>query len=90
MLHTRRISYLVLPYSVDDFNEMEEDNWNINQMPDHEVTSEFEKMLENMNLSEVRSESTTPVVTVTDNLGNWQTTANIDPHNINQASTFPI
>lgn len=41
------------PSSVGDFNEVEEENWNINQMPDHEVLTEFEKMLENMNLSEV-------------------------------------
>ena len=42
------------PSSVGDFNEVDEDGWNINQMPDHEVLAEFEKMLENMNLSEVK------------------------------------
>ena len=39
------------PASVGDFNEADEENWNINQMPDYEVQAEFEKMLENMNLS---------------------------------------
>ena len=46
---------LMRPSSIGDFNEVEEDGWNINQMPDQEVLIEFEKMLENMNLSEVRS-----------------------------------
>lgn len=46
---------LARPSSVGDFNEMEEDGWSINQMPDHEVPAEFEKMLTNMNLSEVRT-----------------------------------
>ena len=45
--------HLARPSSVGDFNEMEEDGWSINQMPDHEVPAEFEKMLENMNLSDV-------------------------------------
>jgi hypothetical protein len=45
--------HLARPSSVGDFNEMEEDGWSINQMPDHEVPEEFEKMLENMNLSKV-------------------------------------
>ena len=31
--------------SVGDFNEVDEDSWSINQMPDHEVLAEFEKML---------------------------------------------
>ena len=43
---------LMRPSSVGDFNEVDEDSWSINQMPDHEVLTEFEKMLENMNLSE--------------------------------------
>ena len=43
---------LMRPSSVGDFNEIDEDNWSINQMPDHEVCAEFEKMLENMNLSD--------------------------------------
>ena len=47
---------MVRPSSVGDFNEMEEENWSINQMPDHEVPEEFEKMLENMNLSKVRNQ----------------------------------
>ena len=48
--------HMVRPSSVGDFNEMEEENWSINQMPDHEVPEEFEKMLENMNLSKVRKQ----------------------------------
>ena len=44
---------LARPASIGDFNEVDEDSWSINQMPDHEVQAEFEKMLENMNLSEV-------------------------------------
>ena len=43
---------LMRPSSVGDFNEVDEDSWSINQMPDHEVVVEFEKMLENMNLSD--------------------------------------
>ena len=43
------------PCSVGDFNEVEDEGWNIDQMSDQEVASEFEKMLENMNLSEVMS-----------------------------------
>ena len=39
---------LMRPSSVGDFNEVDEDSWSINQMPDHEVDAEFEKMLENM------------------------------------------
>ena len=43
------------PASVSDFNEIEEDSFNsISQMSDQEILQEFEKMLENMNLSEVR------------------------------------
>ena len=43
------------PASVSDFNEVEEDSFNsISQMSDQEILQEFEKMLENMNLSEVR------------------------------------
>ena len=41
------------PCSVGDFNDVEDESWNIDQMSDQEVASEFEKMLENMNLSEV-------------------------------------
>ena len=44
------------PCSVGDFNDVEDESWNIDQMSDQEVASEFEKMLENMNLSEVRCE----------------------------------
>jgi len=44
---------LARPSSVGDFNEMDEDGWSISQMPDHEILTEFEKMLTNMNLSEV-------------------------------------
>ncbi len=43
---------LMRPSSVGDFNEVDEDSWSINQMPDSEVMAEFERMLENMNLSE--------------------------------------
>lgn len=43
------------PCSVGDFNEVEDEGWSIDQMSDQEVASEFEKMLENMNLSEVIS-----------------------------------
>ncbi len=50
--------HLARPSSVGDFNEIEEDGWSINQMPDHEVPAEFEKMLENMNLSDVSFSST--------------------------------
>ena len=46
------------PSSVGDFNEVEEDTFNsISQMSDPEILQEFEKMLENMNLSEVRKTS---------------------------------
>ncbi len=44
------------PNSVGDFNEVDEENFNISQMPDYEVQAEFEKMLENMNLSEEKKE----------------------------------
>eukprot|EP00095_Tigriopus_kingsejongensis_P005027 maker-scaffold139_size317827-snap-gene-2.29 protein:Tk05027 transcript:maker-scaffold139_size317827-snap-gene-2.29-mRNA-1 annotation:"protein diaphanous-like isoform x2" len=45
------------PSSVGDFNEVEEDTWNnITKMTDQEVLKEFEKMLENMNLSEEKKE----------------------------------
>ena len=47
---------LMRPSSVGDFNEVDEDSWSINQMPDHEVVNEFEKMLENMNLSEEKKQ----------------------------------
>ena len=42
------------PCSVGDFNDVDDESWNIDQMSDQEVASEFEKMLENMNLSEVK------------------------------------
>lgn len=45
---------LARPSSVNDINEIDEDGWSINQMPDNEILTEFEKMLTNMNLSEVR------------------------------------
>ena len=41
------------PNSVGDFNEVEEDGWNIAQLSDQDVLQEFDKMLESMNLSEV-------------------------------------
>ena len=41
------------PCSVGDFNDVEDETWSIDQMSDQEVAAEFEKMLENMNLSEV-------------------------------------
>lgn len=44
---------LTRPNSIGDFNEAEEDSLNFNSMSDGEVNAEFEKMLENMNLSEV-------------------------------------
>ena len=37
-----------------DFNDVDDENWNINQMPDYEVIAEFNKMLENMNLNGVQ------------------------------------
>ena len=42
--------------SVGDSHELEEECWNIGQMSDNDVKEEFEKMLENMNLSEERKE----------------------------------
>lgn len=39
------------PASVGDFNDMEEETMTINRMPDYEVLEEFERMLENMNLT---------------------------------------
>ena len=45
---------LMRPSSVGDFNEVDEDGWNIAQMSDQEVLAEFDRMLENMNLSEVK------------------------------------
>jgi len=42
--------------SLGDFNEAEEEGWNIGQMSDADITEEFEKMLENMNLSEEKKE----------------------------------
>ena len=39
---------------IGDFNDVDDENWNINQMPDYEVNAEFNKMLENMNLSDVK------------------------------------
>ena len=42
--------------SLGDFNEAEEEGWNIGQMSDRDITEEFEKMLENMNLSEEKKE----------------------------------
>ena len=54
--------HLARPSSVGDFNEMEEDGWSINQMPDHEVPEEFEKMLENMNLSKVSTTLHKPLI----------------------------
>ena len=40
--------------SLGDFNDVDDENWNINQMPDYEVIAEFNKMLENMNLNGVQ------------------------------------
>jgi len=42
--------------SLGDFNEAEEDGLNIGQMSDKDIMEEFEKMLENMNLSEEKKE----------------------------------
>ena len=42
--------------SLVDFNEAEEEGWNIGQMSDRDIMEEFEKMLENMNLSEEKKE----------------------------------
>ena len=53
---------LVRPSSVGDFNEVDEGGWTISQMSDQEVLAEFDKMLENMNLSEV-SKAAVPDVT---------------------------
>ena len=47
---------LMRPSSVGDFNEVDEESWSINQMPDHEVVTEFEKMLDNMNLTEEKKQ----------------------------------
>ncbi len=47
---------LMRPSSVGDFNEVDEDGWNIAQMSDQEVLAEFDRMLENMNLSEEKKE----------------------------------
>ena len=43
------------PCSVGDFkiDDAEDETWNIDRLSDQEVAAEFEKMLENMNLSEV-------------------------------------
>ena len=42
--------------SLGDFNEAEEKGWTIGQMSDQDIMEEFEKMLENMNLSEEKKE----------------------------------
>merc|ERR1719341_751634 len=42
--------------SLGDFNEAEEEGWTIGQMSDQDIMEEFEKMLENMNLSEEKKE----------------------------------
>merc|ERR1719319_814594 len=45
------------PASLNDFNEGEEEQgWNIGQMSDQNITDEFERMLENMNLTEEKKE----------------------------------
>jgi hypothetical protein len=44
---------LIRPTSVGDFNEVDEDSFHISQMPDNMVIEEFERMLENMNLTQV-------------------------------------
>ena len=44
--------HLQRPSSVGDFNEVDDDSQIIYAMPDHEVMDEFERMLDNMNLSE--------------------------------------
>jgi len=44
------------PNSLGDFNEADEMSWNIGQMTDQDITQEFEKMLENMNLTEEKKE----------------------------------
>ncbi len=42
------------PASVGDLNDIDDDAFGFAQMTDEAVHAEFEKMLENMNLSEVR------------------------------------
>ena len=42
--------------SLGDFNEAEEEGWTIGQMSDQDIMEEFEKMLENMNLTEEKKE----------------------------------
>jgi len=42
--------------SLHDFIEAEEEGWNIGQMSDQDIMEEFEKMLENMNLTEEKKE----------------------------------
>merc|ERR1719153_1325123 len=44
------------PNSLNDFNEVEEEGWNIGQMSDQNIMDEFERMLENMNLTEEKKE----------------------------------
>jgi diaphanous 2 len=44
------------PNSLGDFNEAEEEGWNIGQMSDQHIMEEFEKMLDNMNLTEEKKE----------------------------------
>ncbi|QQP38860.1 Putative LOC100741633 [Caligus rogercresseyi] len=51
------IGGLVRPNSVGDFNEVDEESWTaIAQLSDNETHAEFEKMLENMNLSEEKKQ----------------------------------
>jgi len=49
-------SNLPRPNSLGDFNEAEEESWNIDKMSDNDIMDEFEKMLENMNLNEEKKE----------------------------------
>jgi len=44
------------PNSLNDFNEVEEEGWTIGQMSDQNIMDEFERMLENMNLTEEKKE----------------------------------
>ncbi|XP_040571681.1 protein diaphanous isoform X5 [Lepeophtheirus salmonis] len=51
------IGGLVRPNSVGDFNDVDEESWTaISQLSDSEIHVEFEKMLENMNLSEEKKQ----------------------------------
>merc|ERR1719245_2442472 len=42
--------------SFQDFNEVDEEGWTIGQMSEHDIVEAFEKMMDNMNLSEEKKE----------------------------------